>query len=182
LEINYNRDKNYYTKVNFPRVITNLRVLRTFLRKISPKLVIVVNEIPGGLFFVIIGTTAKILKENNTTKFFQSKENPSLYSKLKSYIRSKFDFQVVLSEEQKSFYDSDQIYHIPNPIPFSILREPKLNGREKAAMAAGRISPVKRFDILLNIWAEFKILDSTWKLEIYGDGLKTDINAIKDQI
>src|SRR5690606_35737665 len=108
--------------------------------------------------------------------------NPTLFSKLKSYIESKFDFQVVLSEEEKSFYDSDQIYHIPNPIPLSILREPKLNGREKVAMAAGRISPVKRFDILLNIWAEFKKLDSSWKLEIYGDGLKTDINALKDQI
>src|SRR5690606_26531777 len=106
----------------------------------------------------------------------------TLFRRFEKYIESKLDFKVVLSEEEKSFYNSKRVHCIPNPIPYSNLPNPKLEQREKVAIAAGRISPVKRFDILLDIWAEFKKQDSTWKLEIYGEGMKEDVDFLKNQM
>ena len=49
-------------------------------------------------------------------------------------------------------------------------------------MAAGRISGVKRFDVLIDIWAKFVQKRRDWKLEIYGDGEKADVDALKAKI
>src|SRR5690606_15740330 len=113
LGINYDRTKSYFDKVNFSKVIENLWLLRKLLKSLNPHLVIIANQIPATLFFPLIGTKAKILREYHNTKFFQTKEKPTLLGRFKKYIDSKVDFQVVLSEEEKSFYDSDRSYHIP---------------------------------------------------------------------
>lgn len=182
LDVDYDRSKSYFGKRNFPRVLKNLWVLRQLLKKLNPDLLIIANHIPVTLFFPLLGTKAMILKEYHFTQFHRSKRKQTLFRRFEKYIESKLDFRVVLSEEEKSFYNSKRVHCIPNPIPYSSLPNPKFEQREKVAIAAGRISPVKRFDILLDIWAEFKKQDSTWKLEIYGEGMKEDVDSLKNQM
>lgn len=180
--IDYDRDKSYFGKRNLPKVLKNLMVLRSLLKNLNPDLLIIANHIPVTMFFPLLGTKAMVLKEYHYTQYFRSKRKPTLFKRFEKYIESKLDFQVVLSEEEMSYYNSTIVQNIPNPIPFSSIPEPKFEEREKVAIAAGRISPVKRFNILLDIWAQFKKQDSTWKLEIYGEGLEPDILALKAQI
>jgi len=182
LDIDFDRGKSYFGYRNFPKVLKNIRILRQLLKKLNPDLLIIANHIPATLFFPLLNTRAKILKEYHFTQYYRSRKKPNLFRKFEKYIESKLDFQVVLSEEEKSFYSSKKVYCIPNPVPFTTIPQPKFEQREKVAIAAGRISPVKRFDILLDIWAEFKKQDSSWKLEIYGDGLKSDVDSLKNQM
>lgn len=51
---------------------------------------------------------------------------------------------------------------------FLPLTQAKLD--KKKAISIGRLSYEKRFDILINIWAEVVKKHSDWLLEIYGDG------------
>ncbi|MCR9227828.1 MAG: glycosyltransferase [Flavobacteriaceae bacterium] len=182
LNINYNRNQSYFGRANFPKVLKNIIELSKLERKLKPDLLIIANHIPVTLFFPLLRTKAKILKEYHYTQFFISKKKATLFKKFETYIESLIDFQVVLNKEEESFYDSNKVYHIPNPIPFSKLELPIFDKRQKVAMAAGRISKVKRFEILLSIWAEFKKVDSNWKLEIYGEGPPKDMKNLNNQI
>ncbi|SFC21158.1 Glycosyltransferase involved in cell wall bisynthesis [Flagellimonas taeanensis] len=182
LNINYDRAQSYFGKENFPKVAQNLRALQKLERKLKPNLIIIANHIPVTFFFPLLRTKAKILKEYHYTQYFRSKQSITLFKRFEKLIESKLDFQVVLNKEEKSFYDSNKIFHIPNPIPFSSLEQPEFGKREKIAMAAGRISPVKRFHVLLEIWSKFKKNDTQWKLEIYGDGPDNEMESLNDQI
>ena len=49
-------------------------------------------------------------------------------------------------------------------------------------MAAGRIAPIKRFDVLLDVWSKFSKVNKAWKLQIYGDGDTSYMEMIKHKI
>ena len=53
---------------------------------------------------------------------------------------------------------------------------------KKSQIAAGRISQVKRFDHLIEIWSEFTRQDNIWTLEIYGDGDEKTVGALHELI
>lgn len=182
LAIGYDRNQSYFGKKNLPKVIRNLRLLRKSLKKISPDLLIIANHIPVTYFFPLLKVNSKVLKEYHFTQFFRAQKKVSLFKRFENYVESKLDFQVVLNEEETIFYNSGKVYHIPNPIPFTQLGTPNNHQRKPIAIAAGRISPVKRFDVLLEIWAKFKELDNIWCLEIYGDGPKNDVEQLKNLI
>lgn len=182
LRIDYDRNKSYFGKRNFLKVFTNLIRLRRQLKEINPNLLIIANHIPVTLFFPLLGTKAKILKEYHFTQYYKSKERPSLLRRFETHLESQLDFQVVLSEEEKSFYNTERAIHIPNPIPFTKTSTPSFGPRNKVALAAGRISAVKRFDVLLDIWAEFKKRDKEWNLEIYGEGMDHETENLREQI
>ena len=88
----------------------------------------------------------------------------------------------MLNEEEKKFYTTKNVVHIPNPVDFTKDEEPDYEGRKKIALAAGRISPVKRFDLLIDIWHEFSEMDGEWNLEIYGNGEKEYEDTLKQKI
>ncbi len=180
--IDYDRTQSYFGKKNFPKVLKNIRALQKLLDKLDPNLLIIANHIPVTLFFPLLRTKAKVLKEYHFTQYFRSKRKLTLFKRFEKYVESQLDFQVVLNEEEKTFYTSSKVVHIPNPIPFSKLEQPQFGEREKVAIAAGRISPVKRFDVLLRIWSDFKKNDTEWKLEIYGEGLNSDVESLKNQM
>ena len=182
LNINYDRTQSYFGKENFPKVLKNIRALQKLEKQLKPDLLIIANHIPVTFFFPLLRTKAKILKEYHFTQFFRSKKKITLCKRFEKFIESKLDFQVVLNEEEKTFYDSKKAYYIPNPIPFSKLDQPQFDQREEVVMAAGRISPVKRFHVLLDIWSKFKKTDASWKLEIYGEGPESDMKQLLEQI
>ncbi|HBU79849.1 MAG TPA: hypothetical protein DEF18_17260 [Muricauda sp.] len=182
LGIDYDRNQSYFGKKNLPKVIKNFWLLRKSLKKISPDLLIIANHIPVTFFFPLLKSKSKVLKEYHFTQFFRSQKKVSLFKRFENYIESKLDFQVVLNKEETTFYNSDKVQHIPNPIPFAQLGTHNSHEREPIAIAAGRISPVKRFDVLLEIWAKFKEWDDSWCLEIYGDGPKNEVGQLNDLI
>ncbi|NVN19319.1 glycosyltransferase [Muricauda sp. HICW] len=184
LGILYDRNSSYFGKNNIVKVFKNYRKLKKLLKNLNPDLVIIANHIPVTFFFPFLNSKAKFLKEYHFTQFYRSKVKLTPLIRFEKLIERKLDFKVVLNEEEKGFYNSGRIVHIPNPIPHSFIEKPSfsIETREKTAIAAGRFSPVKRFDLLLEIWNEFKKSDNEWNLEIYGDGTDIDVAELNSLI
>ena len=184
LNIAYDRNSSYFGAKNITKVFKNYWRLNKLLKGLKPDLVIIANHIPVTFFFPFLATRAKFLKEYHFTQFHRSKMKPTPMIRLEKFIEKSLDFKVVLNKEEKSFYTSGHIVHIPNPIPLSFMEKPTLDmgAREKTAIAAGRFSPVKRFDLLLDIWNDFKKSDKEWKLEIYGGGTNEEVASLEGLI
>lgn len=182
LSVNYDRSKSYFGPKNFIKVIKNYFKLQKKLSALKPNLVIVANHIPVTYFFPFLFSKAKFLKEFHYSQFYLSKNSNSIFNKVEKYLESKFDFLVVLSLEEKQFYAHKNVITIPNPINYDFNYKPNFNNRQQIAMAAGRISEVKRFDVLIDIWAEFVTQNKDWKLEIYGEGDLHYVNKLNKKI
>ncbi len=78
----------------------------------------------------------------------------------------KYHQLVVLNSAEKEFYNSEKITVIPNPVP---MKDLKVNTQNKKIMAAGRISPVKNFGELIDIFNELKYDLKDWELHFYGE-------------
>jgi len=95
--------------------------------------------------------------------------------KLARYLAAKYANAVVtLTKRDKGYWQeaincNAKIVSIPNPTPFSHM-DSNLVAREKIALAVGRLTEQKGFDLLLNIWSKVEAVDSEWKLYIVGDG------------
>ncbi|MFJ3671062.1 glycosyltransferase family 4 protein [Streptomyces sp. NPDC090106] len=57
---------------------------------------------------------------------------------------------------------------LPNSVPDPVL--PPSDGRERLVVAAGRLVPVKRFDLLIEAFAAVAAEHPDWTLRIYGKG------------
>ncbi len=182
LSVNYNRNASYFSPKNAFKIVKNIFRLQSKLNQIKPDIVIVANHIPVTFFFPLLRTKAKFLKEFHFSKYYISKREKTLFSKFENYLESKYDFLVVLNPEEETFYNHDNVVSIPNPIQVAMDKEPIYNNREKVAMAAGRISDVKRFDVLIDIWGKFMQKNKDWKLEIYGDGEEAYVERLNQKI
>ncbi len=61
-----------------------------------------------------------------------------------------------------------RVQALPNSVPTPTL--PPADGRERVVVAAGRLVPVKRFDLLIEAFAAVAAQYPAWKLRIYGRG------------
>lgn len=64
-----------------------------------------------------------------------------------------------------------RLLHIPNGIPEPGV--PPSHGRAKLVVAAGRLIPSKRYDVLIRAFAKVVAERPDWQLRIYGDGKET---------
>lgn len=80
-----------------------------------------------------------------------------------------FDKFVVLTEEDKNDWGNlDNIIAIPNPVTF--IPKTLSNCENKRAIAMGRISKQKQYEVMLKIWKEVVKKHSDWKLSVYANG------------
>lgn len=168
LNINYNRLISYFSLTNLSLLIKNIFVIQKYLLKNSPDVVIVASHIPITymLPFLFRGKT-KIIKEFHFSKYYNKKSN--LKNKIFNYVESKYDKLVVLSSEERSFYKSNNVEVINNPIISDedvIINEQ--NKKDLIAATVIRFAPVKRLELLVNIWEKFVKNNGNWKLYIYG--------------
>ncbi|MEU6281016.1 glycosyltransferase family 4 protein [Streptomyces sp. NPDC047028] len=61
---------------------------------------------------------------------------------------------------------------LPNSVPDPVL--PPADGRAKFIVAAGRLVPVKRYDLLIHAFAPVAAAHPDWSLRIYGTGPQRD--------
>ena len=172
LGVNYNRDKSYFSIENIRLLFKNILKIQSYIFKEKPDFVVVASHIPITyiLPFLKLGKT-KIVKEFHFTQYYR-KDDRSLKKKIFNIIESKYDKLIVLSQEERSYYKTDNVVVIPNPIPkIQILDKiDKKPEKEKIASAVVRFAPVKRLEVMIDIWNTFiKRGNKDWILYIYGD-------------
>lgn len=84
-----------------------------------------------------------------------------------------FDRFVVLTEEDKNDWGNlKNIIAIPNPITF--VPQSISNCESKRAIAMGRISKQKQYDVMLRIWQKVLEKNPDWNLVVYANGGKPE--------
>ncbi len=167
-EINYQRDESYFSIKNGFKSLSNIIKMQQYIVKEKPNFIIVASHIPVTYFLPFLYRECAICKEFHFTKFERVKRT-DFKTRVVNYIESKYDFLIVLSEEEKTFYTSKNVVVIPNPIENSDkMKIANVITNEPIAMAIGRFAPVKQLEKLIVIWSLFIQKNPNWKLHIFG--------------
>ena len=120
----------------------------------------------------LLGTNIKHI----SWEHFNYKSNLNIKSrKLARKIAARYaDAVVTLTERDRKYWLAENRYpekiiSISNPLPF----EPKdkiIKKNSKAVLALGRLTNIKGFDLLIDIWAKVEENNNNWDLIIAGDG------------
>lgn len=166
LGINYDRSKSYFGSKNLAKFFKNIKILKQQLNVLKPDFILVASHIPMTYFIPFIRGKSKVIKEFHFTKYGRQR---NLKSKVFNFFESKYDYLVVLSKEERQFYDTQNVVVIPNPLTFPVPGESLLpNAKDNKAIFVGRLAPVKNLEGMINLWKNFIMLHPNWKLEIYG--------------
>lgn len=168
LAINYNREKSYFSFSNSIKFISNVFKIQSYILSQKPHFVLVASHIPITYFLPFLIRKSKIIKEFHFSKFYRVKQL-DFKSRILNFIESKYDFLVVLSKEEQSFYHSTNTVVIPNPIENNDINYTSdITNNENIAVAVGRFAAVKQLEKMIEIWSQFIQYNSSWKLFIFG--------------
>ena len=177
LGVNYERSKSYFSVTNLLKVPRHLYQLQKSLHRLNADAVIVSNYGFDYYAMPFLHSKSKKIKEFHSSRYFENQQRNTtksirkkLFYKFNDWIESRYNRLVILNKDEVPFYQENAIV-IPNPITISsdvaILEK-------KQVVAAGRISPVKGFDKLINAWHLVHQQMPDWELHFYGtDYLQT---------
>ncbi|MRT93458.1 glycosyltransferase family 4 protein [Ancylomarina sp. 16SWW S1-10-2] len=171
LSINYDRKLSYFHYKNLIRLPKHVKRLKRAIKDIKPDIIIQCNYAWDFYFMPFISPKTPKIKEFHSSRYFDDKrikENGrSFRDYLNHWIESKFDGLVALNKDEAKFFFSNNVFVIPNGLSF-YSKDEQL--KEKIVIAAGRIAPVKGFEMLIKSWRDIGLKFPDWKLHIYGDG------------
>ena len=174
LEINYIREKSYFNPANFKKVPKHIKTLKSKLKEIEPSVLIVCNFAFDFYFIQFICKDIKTVKEFHTSRYYYNQRLPKVsffkktLFKINNYIERKYTHIVVLNNDEKIYYKSNNIVVIPNAI--GMVNVDNSIKRDNVIIAAGRMAEVKQFDHLIKAWSFIEKDFPDWKVEIYGEG------------
>jgi glycosyltransferase involved in cell wall biosynthesis len=188
LAINYTEGKSYYHPENLKRIRRHFTRLRAAVRKHRPDAVVVVSR---GVSRFIAPFAAKGFPTYNEyhtsyTGVALQFRRLSRLSKIKKrvtrrlirWVESHYTKIVFLNQAERDHYQLRNAAVIPNFFeefpPIADFR------REKKAVALGRLSHEKGFDLLIDAWKRVAAEAPEWQLEIYGSGAEGE--ALENQI
>ncbi|MFH8366213.1 glycosyltransferase [Streptomyces sp. NPDC018031] len=122
-----------------------------------------------------------MLAQAGSDRYLRIGQEHRLYGTHKAEIRTACDAAIARLDAYTSVSEADAATHraqlpdvgtlltaIPNGVPPTAV-EPS-DGRAKLVVAAGRLIPVKRYDLLVSAWATVTAKHPDWRLRIYGRG------------
>lgn len=173
LEINYDRNKSYFSLNNLLKIPIHFYKLHQFLNQIQPDVVIVSNFGFEAYFFPFLYRKAKKIKEFHSSRYFETvkrEQNNSFLKELRyrldDWIEAQYHHLIVLNPDEVCYYKSDNVVVIPNPV--GVPKE-TASLTNKKVIAAGRIAPVKGFDKLIQAWKLIHEEVPEWELHFYGE-------------
>ncbi len=168
LNVNYNRLKSYFSFNNLIKFLKNLMLLQWYIIKNKPDFVLVASHIPVTYLVPFLIQKSKTIKEFHFSKFNAS--NFEFKNKITNYIESKYDYLVVLSNEEQGFYASKNTVVIANPIEKKLKNLViDIKNKPNIAITILRFAPVKQIEKMVDIWSKFVAINSSWKLFIFGN-------------
>lgn len=110
--------------------------------------------------------------KNLFSKFWMN----SLLSKLQRLDR----FVVLTEKDKEAWVELKNVCVIPNPLSFTSTRHSDLS--EKRIIAVGRYCHEKGYDLLLKAWVIVQNRTTDWRLEIFGEGDRTQYEEMVDTL
>lgn len=172
LGVNYNRQKPYLCLENMLKAIKHFSKQKNLLRKLQPQAMISPSFSFDHFWLPFIKSEAILIKEIHSSRYSdeEARQNPSLIKKIKmgffDWIESRYNYIVVLNKDEQRYVHTGNVVVIPNPISLS---DEFAKLENKQVIAAGRISPVKQFDLLIDAWSLVHQYQPAWQLHIYGE-------------
>jgi glycosyltransferase involved in cell wall biosynthesis len=187
LNINYNREKSYFHPENLIKVPRHILKINTVLKTINPNIVVVCSHSVDTYFLPFIRKKIPKIKEFHYSKSIEVDKRTNqasifkiLFFKFADFVESKYEKLVVLNTDEASYFKSDNTTIIPNPLTFY---PENISGLDNPiVISAGRIAPVKRFDMLIDIWELVHQKNKDWQLHIYGAGELHYMESLKKRI
>ncbi len=181
LGINYAREKSYFSWGNLTKCLKNIFSIQRYIFREKPDFILVASHIPVTYFLPFLFRRAKIGKEFHFTKYERSK-NRGFKTKAIDFIESLYDFLVVLSEEEKTFYHTNKAVVIPNPVDTADTVTHDMTQKDTIATAVLRFAPVKQLEKMVTVWRLFVAGNPTWKLHIFGSTGNDYFNKINQLV
>lgn len=173
LGINYNRGLSYFHYNNLLKVPGHVIKLKRAIKRIKPDVVIQCNYAWDFYFLPFIARQVPKVKEFHSSRYFDfmrtSNGGKTISDRVNAWVESKFDSLVALNKDEAGFFSSNgKVCVIPNAISFC--PESRAALKNKVAITAGRIAPVKGYDRLIEVWKQVAWSYPDWELHIYGEG------------
>ncbi|MDH7446581.1 glycosyltransferase family 4 protein [Aquimarina sp. 2201CG14-23] len=185
--VNYNRTKSYFHPINLLKLPKHVSKIRSAIKNIQPDVVVVCSHSTDTYFMPFVVKSVPKVKEFHFSKFIeeQPRKNPrnilkKYFFKFTDFVEKKYDKLIILNNNESGYYKTDNTVVIPNPLTFYPDSVSEL--KDKIVISAGRIAPVKGFDILIDIWELVHQKNKDWELHIYGDGDQGYVEMLQDKI
>ena len=166
------------------------QLLTAFLENIQPDIVISTGVLVKYFLPTIkIASNPVFIRELHNDRHYVLNSSATLPKKLIALFSEWYDYDwkihhydkiVVLTEKEKSGWWKhwDKVKVIPNPIANE--RGLTSDGNSKVVITGGRLSKMKNFSELVNIWTKVTARHPDWLLQIWGVGPEMD--ALENQI
>lgn len=168
-----------------------VKALRSYIKRERPD--VLIPFLPPAITPCVLaakGVGVKVIASTHNEPS-QDYENPLRWDpnpidiRLRKEVLHHLDKILVLLPNYMDWYPSElheKIMDMPNPV-VQVPSEKLQNApREKLIIGVGRLADVKRYDILLDAWADLDSEFPDWKIEIYGEGpRKSDLEALVKQ-
>ncbi|CAM1339445.1 glycosyltransferase family 4 protein [Tenacibaculum aestuarii] len=186
LGVNYQRGLSYFSWVNLKKAVKHLIKQRRKFKELQPDVVISPNYNFDHYWLpFIVPNKTKLIKELHSSRFYEVEKRKQksfknkLAWKLQDWIEAKYDYVVVLNDDEVKYRPGNNAVVIPNP---TIVPMYQADVMQKNVMAAGRISPIKGFDKLIEAWQLVNKDFPDWQLHIYGDNYGNTKNDLQKLI
>lgn len=187
LNINYDRKKSYFHIKNLLKLPKHINKIHNTLSKIKPDIAVVCSHSADTYFIPFILKKIPKIKEFHFSKSIEDvyRRNSGNFKKkyflkFTDYVETKYDKLVILNQNETIYYKSKNTKTIPNPLTFFPDNVSDLSNN--VIISAGRIAPVKRFDLLIDIWKLVCDKNKDWKLHIYGPSEKHYFDYLQNKI
>lgn len=181
LSVNYNRGKSYFSPGNISRAVKNVVRLQSYIFREKPDFILVASHIPATYFLPFLACRAKMGKEFHFTKFERS-QYKGLKAKIIDSIEARYDFLLVLSQEERTFYPSRNVVVIPNPVEIQAAEPLPVAEKDDIAVAVVRFAPVKQLEKMVAAWGLFAAGNPSWKLHVFGSASGDYFNKINQAV
>ncbi|WBX70733.1 glycosyltransferase family 4 protein [Tenacibaculum retecalamus] len=188
LSINYTRTKSYFSLDNLKQVPKHFKSIKEKLEEIKPDVIVICNYTFDFYFIPLLSKKTKTIREFHASRFYSSKDivNASfmkkMMNKVNNFFEKKYSHVVLLNNDEKQYYKSNNLTVIPNAILFNKNTSIRSGKREQIVIAAGRIAPVKQFDHLIDVWEQLYNKHQDWSVHIYGEGNLDLVKELDDTI
>lgn len=184
LGINYEIGRSYFHPVNLRKIPNHFQILKRTLRQLKPDFIITCSIGPDFYFIPFLLKHIPKIKEYHASRYLYHQNQTGSFKKrmlkkLDGLTEKKYNHLVVLNESERKFYLNNNISVIPNPAEIT---DSSVDLFSKKIIAAGRISPVKNFGELIEVFSRIAVHFPDWELHFFGEDYLTTRSQLEERI